>query len=164
MKLIKKKRKEFKTKIKKSNNFLFEPSLKEIKELNDVIKLFSFSEIINSRLSEISGGELQRVFIAMVYLRSSKIYIFDEPLNNLDIKNQIEVMNMIKKISENFQVICVLHDINIALSFCDNILLMKDGKVFDYLKACEISEKKIEEVFGIKSMVVEKEGKRFFIF
>ncbi|UPA31327.1 ABC transporter ATP-binding protein [Terrisporobacter glycolicus] len=104
-------------------------------------------------LSCLSGGELQRAWIAMNIAQKPKILILDEPTTFLDISHQIEVLSLIKELnkSENMTVIMVLHDINHALRFCHNGVLIKNGKVYDFGIIREIiNEKSIEDVFEIE--------------
>jgi len=85
-------------------------------------------------LDELSGGQKQRAFIAMVIAQDTEYVLFDEPLNNLDIKHSISLMKIMQNLRDNLQktIIVVLHDINFASSFCDHIVAFKDGKVFTH--------------------------------
>lgn len=81
--------------------------------------------------------------------------LLDEPTSNLDLKNQIEVMNIIKKIcgEQNIAVLTVMHDINLALRFLDKFILLKDGKVFAMGGLEVITSENIEKVFGVSNIV-----------
>lgn len=131
-------------------NFLFEPGKNEIKKAKDVIEEFELSKLKDRKLSTLSGGELQKVLIAMVKAKESSVYIFDEPLNNLDIKNQIIIMNIIKSIVKNDRtVLCVIHDINIALNYSDYIIFMKDGNIAGFLKPEEVKNDILKKTFDV---------------
>lgn len=82
-------------------------------------------------ITELSGGQLQRVFLARVFAQDPEIVLLDEPTNHLDLKYQIELVEYLKAWSKsnNRCVIGVLHDINLALSFADRILLMDNGRI-----------------------------------
>ncbi|MCH5274402.1 MAG: ABC transporter ATP-binding protein [Lachnospiraceae bacterium] len=86
-------------------------------------------------ITELSGGQLQRVFLARVFVQEPQVILLDEPTNHLDLKYQLELIEMLKEwVGEGERcVVGVLHDINLALSFADDILLMEDGAVV----ACE---------------------------
>lgn len=86
-------------------------------------------------ITELSGGQLQRVFLARVFVQEPQVILLDEPTNHLDLKYQLELIEMLKEWVGGGErcVVGVLHDINLALSFADNILLMEDGVV----AACE---------------------------
>lgn len=77
----------------------------------------------------LSGGEQQRVSIARALVKKSKIIIADEPTGNLDKKNSIEIMNILKKISNNYLVILVTHDRTLADFYSDRIVEIKDGSI-----------------------------------
>ncbi len=81
-----------------------------------------------SHLSDLSGGERRRTFIAMTLVQGAGLLLLDEPLANLDIKYQIELVRLLRKLREasNISVVMALHDINIALQF-DTVMLVKNG-------------------------------------
>ncbi len=81
--------------------------------------------------SNLSGGQQQRVSIARALIKKSKIIIADEPTGNLDSKNSIEVMNILKKISEKALVLLVTHEENLANFYSDTIFELKDGKIIN---------------------------------
>ena len=84
--------------------------------------------------SMLSGGERQRVGIARAIVKNPNIIIADEPTGNLDSKNSLEVMNIIKKISEDRLVILVTHEVNLAKFYASRIIELEDGKVVnDYI-------------------------------
>lgn len=91
-------------------------------------------EYKNRPITELSGGQLQRVFLAMVFAQEPQVILLDEPTNHLDLKYQLELVEMLKEwIGEGKRcTVGVMHDINLALSFADSILLMENGAVAAY--------------------------------
>ncbi|AIO18641.1 Macrolide export ATP-binding/permease protein MacB [Candidatus Izimaplasma bacterium HR1] len=81
------------------------------------------------RAAQLSGGQQQRVAIARALAKNPKVIIADEPTGNLDSKNTQEIMNIIKKISQNKLVVLVTHEENIANFYADRIIKLQDGKV-----------------------------------
>jgi len=81
-----------------------------------------------SHLSDLSGGERRRTFIAMTLVQGAGLLLLDEPLANLDIKYQIELMRLLRKLraANNISVVMALHDIGVALQF-DTVMLVKNG-------------------------------------
>lgn len=87
-------------------------------------------------INRLSGGELQKVFLARAFAQNPKIILMDEPTNHLDLNSQIELIYNLKEwVNKDFRcIIAVMHDINNALNFADKILVLKDGnsKFFGY--------------------------------
>ena len=113
-----------------------------------------------------SGGERQRVFIAMALAQKSNVLFLDEPTTYLDIYHQIEILELVKELNKeyNLTVVMVLHDINQAMKYSDNIIVMKNGKIIDYGKANEvINIKLLNEVYNIGGFIGEHEGEKYFI-
>lgn len=102
--------------------------------------------------STLSGGEKQRVILARALAQNPKILILDEPTNHLDIKYQFQLLDIVKSI--NIQVFAALHDLNLALKYCDKVYVMKDGKII-----CKGNPKKvltpkiIKEVFEVDAYI-----------
>ena len=97
----------------------------ENKQLDKIVDELQLNEILNNNISEISGGELQRVAIAATVLKKAELYIFDEPTSYLDIRQRINVSRFIKNlINENNAVLVVEHDLIILDYICDLVHLM----------------------------------------
>ena len=113
-----------------------------------------------------SGGERQRVFIAMALAQKSNVLFLDEPTTYLDIYHQIEILELVKELNKeyNLTVVMVLHDINQAMKYSDNIIVMKSGKIIDCGKANEvINMKLLNKVYNIGGFIQEHQGEKFFI-
>ena len=94
-----------------------------------VLKAVGMLKYKKKKVSELSGGQQQRVAIARALVKSPSLILADEPTGNLDEKNTIEIMNILKKISKNTLVILVSHEKRVAYSYSDIIIELKDGKV-----------------------------------
>lgn len=104
----------------------------------------------NQYLDYLSGGEQQRVFIAQALAQASKLLLLDEPTNHLDIAHQKQILDMIRKeVTESkLTVVSVFHDINLASLYCDEVLLMENGKVKAFGPPHEVLlEERIEGVY-----------------
>ena len=103
-------------------------------------------------IDELSGGQLQRVFLARTLVQDPDLILLDEPTNHLDLKHQVELLEYISLwAKENSRtVIAVLHDLNLARRFADTAALMKDGELVSF-GTCEsvLTGKKLEEVYGL---------------
>jgi iron complex transport system ATP-binding protein len=105
-------------------------------------------------ITEISGGERQRVLIARALAQQPKVLLLDEPTSHLDISHQIEILSIIRGLTPNVTVIGVFHDLNLAACFCDRIVLMEKGRVVAAGVPAEVlTDETIRRVFGVGMMV-----------
>jgi len=112
----------------------------------------------DKKISEISGGERQRVFIAQALAQKAGIMLLDEPVSNLDIQNQIEVLKILKKLTEEKKatVIMVLHDLNLASVFSDRVILMDKGSVISSgAPADVITEENVRKIYNIDVQIIK---------
>ena len=106
----------------------------------------------------LSGGERQRAWIAMALAQKPKILILDEPTTYLDISYQLEVLELVKELNDSLgiTVVMVLHDLNQAARYSDNIYVLMDGQVCGYGKPDNIMESEmLKDVFRVEADVYE---------
>ena len=107
-----------------------------------------------ARPREMSGGELQRVMIARALAQQTPLLLMDEPVSNLDIAHQIEVMRLLRSAAHT--VVIVIHDLNLALHFCDRLLLLHEGRlIFDGAVAEGLVPDRIRTVYGVDAHMAE---------
>ena len=131
--------------------------------IDDALDMVGLREKADEHISDLSGGEKRRAFIAMTLLQGAGLLLLDEPLANLDIKYQIELLSLLGKIREEkgVSVVMALHDINIALQF-EKVLLIRDGKPLGFGKPDEIlTGQGIREAFGVSVKIVRHDGKTY---
>lgn len=99
--------------------------------IDNSIKYSGLWELKDKFIEELSGGQRQRAYIAMVLAQDTKYLLLDEPLNNLDMKHILEVMTLLRKLvkEQNKSIVIVIHDINVAASYSDYIIAMKNGSI-----------------------------------
>ncbi|MBH5320170.1 ABC transporter ATP-binding protein [Paenibacillus sp. GSMTC-2017] len=100
-------------------------------KVDEAIAYMDLADIQHKFLDQLSGGQNQRAFIAMVIAQNTEYILLDEPLNNLDMKHSVQIMKVLRRLVEELgkTVIIVIHDINFASCYSDYIVALKDGKV-----------------------------------
>lgn len=122
---------------------------KIIDESLEKVELIKYKD---SSFFSLSGGEKQRVMIALALCQDTDFIVLDEPTNHLDIKNQIQIMNMLK--DSNITIFTTIHDMNIAAAFCDYIYVVKGGKIVDEGTVEEVFTKEMfKEVFEVDTYI-----------
>lgn len=117
-------------------------------------------------VARLSGGQRQRVWIAMALAQNTKILFLDEPTTYLDIRYQIEILELVKKLNREYgiTIVMVLHDINQAIAFSDRVVGLKDGHVaVDGVPEEVINPDSIQELYGIRLEVTRVEGQIFVL-
>lgn len=119
------------------NIFFYKKTEEDIEKINFALKEADLIEYKNTMVSKLSGGQLQRVYIAMCLAQDTEVIILDEPTTFLDIKYQKSIMKLVKRLNQelNLTIIMVLHDINQAITYSDNIVALLDGKIIKNDKA-----------------------------
>ena len=128
--------------------------------VEEAMKQADIFELRERNLSQISGGERQRVFIARALAQKPKLLLLDEPTSHLDINHRLEIFKLIKKLSakEGFTVITVLHDLNLASFFCGRLILLNKGVIASSGKAEEVINKgNIKEIYGAEVNIYQGE-------
>ena len=116
--------------------------------------------------NEISGGEKQRVMIAGAIAQEPEVMILDEPTSALDIKYQIQILNILKELNvdKNVTVILAMHDLHLAAKFCDRLILLDHGQVFQDGSPEEVLKKEhIEKVYGVEVHLIRDHGGKIMI-
>jgi iron complex transport system ATP-binding protein len=124
--------------------------------VEEVLKIMGLEPLAMRLFNEISGGQQQQVLIARAIVQEAKVFLLDEPTNDLDIKHQLEVMGTVRKIvrERNISAVITIHDLNLASRYADRVIMLKDGKIFASGRPGEVfTENNIAEVYGVKAIV-----------
>lgn len=120
------------------------------------LKVTKLEHIATKPVSQLSGGERQRGWIAMALAQKTKVLLLDEPTTYLDIYYQLEILSLVKELNETYgiTVVMVLHDINQAIQFSHNVIIMKKGTI-QYAGSVEdgITRERLKEVYGINAAI-----------
>lgn len=109
-------------------------------------------DIKDKLISELSGGQLQRVYLARAFAQDPDVILLDEPTNHLDLKCQIEILDYLNKWTKenNKIVVAVLHDLNLVQTFGEKVVMMNNGKIISSGTPKEVlSGEKLKEVYGV---------------
>lgn len=107
-------------------------------------------------VDQLSGGQRQRVWVALLLAQQTPVMLLDEPTTFLDIAHQYELLDLLRGLNQQGKtVIAVLHDLNQAARYADNLVLMKDGRVVATGSPAQlITAERVAEVFGIDALVL----------
>lgn len=123
----------------------------DLQAVCDVMARLGIAELANAAFAELSGGQRQKVVVARALLQQPQALLFDEPTSSLDIKNQREIMDLAAELAhdEGRIVVVVLHDLNAALAYADQVILLDGGAVVGAgAPAGILAPQVIERVYG----------------
>ena len=129
----------------------WKPSDEDLNIVAEALLRLHLEPIAQRLFNQLSGGQKQTVLIARALAQKPQIYLFDEPVSFLDIRNQLEIMHAGRELvdQDGKTVIMVLHDLNMAMRFADHIVIMREGRVFAQGAPRDvITEENILAVYG----------------
>jgi iron complex transport system ATP-binding protein len=124
------------------------------------IQQLGLARLAMRSVMSLSGGELQKVVIARALAQSPEILLLDEPTSNLDLKNQLEVMGLIRRIVETqgLSAVVAIHDLNIAVRFADSFLFLKDQRIHGVSTKEDLTADMIRQVYGVDVALTDVGG------
>lgn len=135
--------------------------------IDQAILYLDLAHIQHQYLDELSGGQRQLAFIAMVIAQDTDYVFLDEPLNNLDIKHSIQIMATIRRLAHelNKAVVIVIHDINFASCYADTIIALKKGKIVAQGSIEQVIDSQVlESIYDTPFNVIEVDGQRMCLY
>ncbi len=122
----------------------------------EILELLDIDQFALKYFNELSGGQQQRVLIARALAQEASVLLLDEPTSNLDIKRQLEVMDIIQDLvrRKGITAIVAIHDLNLASRYSDRMIMMKDGKIIVAGDPSEVlTAENIEAIYGVKAAI-----------
>jgi iron complex transport system ATP-binding protein len=141
-------------------------SKSDVKKALDILDLVGITDLAMRDFTELSGGQQQKVVLARALAQDSHILLLDEPTSNLDIRQQLETMEIVHSLvkTKNISAIMAIHDLNLAARYADRILMLKGGLVFQVGEPFSVlTPESIREVYGVDSVVREEDGRPYVI-
>jgi iron complex transport system ATP-binding protein len=121
-------------------------------KVEEALSLTSTDSFADRFVDTLSGGERQRVWLAMLIAQDAKLLLLDEPISSLDVAQQVAVLKLVSRLSQerNAAVIVVIHEINMAARFCDQIVALKNGQMIAHGPADGfMTATRLEEIYDI---------------
>lgn len=133
-----------------------QPSVNDFHLVEQAMSTIGIIPFSNRFVNELSGGEKQRVVVARALAQNTPVLLFDEATSNLDVQYTLKIFNVARRLvkDEGRTVIAVIHNLNLAAAYCDEILFMKKGRILNHGPVSHVMEPEIiKEVFGVESQV-----------
>ncbi|MFA1821874.1 ABC transporter ATP-binding protein [Virgibacillus oceani] len=136
-------------------------------KVDEAIDYLELRDIQDKYLDELSGGQRQRAHIAMVIAQDTEYVLLDEPLNNLDMRHAVQIMKILRRLVDELgkTIVIVIHDINFASCYSDNIVALKDGKIVKQGRACDVIDKCVlKDIYNMDIDIQEIDNKRICVY
>jgi iron complex transport system ATP-binding protein len=129
-------------------------------KVDAVIRHLNLSGLSLKYLNQLSGGELQKVSIARALVQQTDILLLDEPTASLDLKNQTQILGLIRHIISDHHMAAVmtLHDLNTAVRYADNYIFLKDHSIYSAGNIHDITPEMVEAVYGVRVDIMHHKG------
>ncbi len=138
----------------------------DLKIVEETLKLIGIEDLADRLFNELSAGQHQKVMLARGLAQQPRILFLDEPTSNLDIKYQLEITRLLKRLSreKNMLVVMISHDINIAAKYSDNVMVLLDGGIYDAGKPSDvITIKMLKDVYDVDAMIIDDHSRPHMI-
>lgn len=136
-------------------------------QVENALRQTGLWDIQHRRVSDVSGGQLQRAWWALCLVQDSDIFLLDEPINHLDIAYQLDCLERVADLNQNHQktVVMVLHDINLAMRYADYLIALdKNGTVYTHGTPKQtMTPKLFADVFGVQGDMVQSGSHKIFV-
>ena len=142
----------------------FKVSRSDLQRVEHVLKHVGIEHLAKRSFSELSGGQQRLVLIAMVFAKTPKIMLLDEPTANLDLLHQKDILNLIRDYTKFYKISTVIniHDINHALNYGDKIMVLHNGEIAFLGATKDLDTALLSEVFGVEfEFLQNRSGKKF---
>ena len=136
------------------------------RKVNEILEKLQLEKFRDRSIFSLSGGEFQRVLLARALVQETRIVLLDEPTSALDMNYALEIMKLTSDFVKEKKItaVMVLHDLNLASMYCDNVMFLKDGKIAYSGSPKELYKKEVfSEIYGFECEIVENNGLLYVI-
>jgi iron complex transport system ATP-binding protein len=140
-------------------------SHEDLIKVGGILEKLGLEKLALRHIDQLSGGELQKVCIARALVQEPKVLLLDEPTSSLDLRNQLDILDTIRRVVEEHQISAVMtmHDLNLALRFANRFLFLKEGKVFANGQQDQIKTDIVAAVYGVEVDILRHNGHMFIV-
>jgi iron complex transport system ATP-binding protein len=142
-------------------------TVEDREQIEAALRYLELTELRHRFLNEVSGGQRQRAFVAMVLCQNTDYLLLDEPLNSLDMKHAVTMMKRLRRIADELgkTIVLVLHDINFASCYSDRIVAMRNGAIRRQGSPREVmTADSLRDVYEIDVRIEEIGGHRIGVY
>jgi iron complex transport system ATP-binding protein len=132
----------------------------------EILNLMELDKLAMKDFNEISGGQQQKVLIARALAQEPEVLLMDEPTSSLDLRHQLEVMELIRYLTDEqgLSVIMAVHDLNLASRYADKIILMKNGQIYNAGDSKSVlTPENILSIYGVFAVVREEANRPYIV-
>src|SRR5690625_3539888 len=136
-------------------------------KVEEAIAHMELEDIQHKFLDELSGGQRQRAYIAMVLAQDTEYILLDEPLNNLDMRHATQIMKTLRRLVDELgkTIVIVIHDINFASCYSDEIVAIKDGKIVKQGPTCDVIDQCVlKDIYDMDIDIKEIDNQRICVY
>ncbi len=132
----------------------------DLRIVDGAIKSLGLQELAMRYIDQMSGGELQKVAIGRAMVQEPKLLLLDEPTSNLDLKNQLEILRLLRHAvrDHGLAAVMTMHNLNMALRFADKYIFLKEGRIFDVGRPEELSAETVGAVYDVAVEIYRHNG------
>ncbi|MFB0842699.1 ABC transporter ATP-binding protein [Paenibacillus oleatilyticus] len=123
--------------------------------VREAMRTTGIDSFADRRVTELSGGQRQMVFIAKALAQQPRILLLDEPISALDIRHQLRVMKLLlERTNDGLLIVAALHDLNLAARFCDELILLRHGHVLaSGAPECVMTTERLRQAYGVEASI-----------
>src|SRR5699024_9864995 len=137
------------------------------KKVDEAISYMELENMEHKYLDQLSGGQRQRAYMAMELAQDTEYILLDEPLNNLDMRHSVQIMQTLRRLVDELgkTIVIVIHDINFASCYSDDIVALKDGKIVKHGKTCDVIDQCVlKDIYDLDIDIQEIDNQRICVY